>query len=322
MDQTKVKSARDFILKTYPDIPIPETSYLVLSSARSGSTLLCSHLQKIGYGKPIEAFNPNLNPRKRLNWGIDYADPHAFMKKAIEYQTVNEVMGMKLSPNQFALFLTTARKLLEPSGIELTDAEVLDVFFPDAKFIHLQRRKKVKQAISYAKALQNGIWRETADQDEEYKKYLLPAVYDREHIECCFDILMTNDVSWQQFLRDNKLSHMTVWYEDLAANYVEKMSEVYAYLGIKDKEIIAPPLRKQSNKESDAWETRFTAETAWLQDPRIVRAYAEGDLDTIYLQRSRMLMIEREHKRWTSMPANRNKSIRSFFFKVKRKFSR
>ena len=142
MDKSKAALARDYILKTYPDFPIPETNYLVLSSARSGSTLLCSHLQKIGYGKPIEAFNPNPNPRKRLNWGIDYADPRAFIQKAIEFQTVNGVMGMKLSPNQFNLFLTTARKLLEPSGIDLNDAEILEVFFPGAKYIHLQRRKE------------------------------------------------------------------------------------------------------------------------------------------------------------------------------------
>lgn len=322
MDQTKVQTARDFIRKTYPDIPIPQTSYLVLSSARSGSTLLCSHLQKIGYGKPIEAFNPNTNPRKRLNWGIDYNDPHAFMKKAIEFQTVNEVMGMKLSPNQFTLFLSTARKLLETSGIVLTDAEILEVFFPGTRFIHLQRRKKVKQAISYAKALQNGVWRETTDQDDEYKKYLLPALYDREHIECCFDILMTNDVFWQQFMRDNHLSHMTVYYEDLAANYVDKMTEVYVYLGITGKEIIAPPLRKQANKESDEWETRFTAETPWLHDSRMAQAYAEGDLDTLYLQRSRMLMLAREQARWKSMPANRWKPIRSLLFKIKRKFTK
>ena len=179
----------------------------------------------------------------------------------------------------------------------------------------------MKQAISYAKALQNGVWRETVDQDEEYKRFLLPAMYDREHIECCFDILMTNDVFWQQFIRDNGLSSMVVWYEDLAANYVEEMTKVYNYLEIKDKEIIAPPLRKQSNKESQDWEERFTAETPWLHDARMLKAYEEGDLDTLYLLRSRMVMIAREQQRWKTMPANKFKSIRSFSFKLKRKLT-
>ena len=322
MNQENIQRAREELRRSYPDLPIPQTSYLVLSTARSGSTLMCRHLTEIGYGRPIEAFNSNVNPRKRLNWGIDYNDPYAFMKKVIEYQTVNGVFGMKLSPNQFNLFLSTARKLLEGAHIDLNDAELLEVYFPNAKYIHLQRRKKVKQAISYAKALQNGIWRETSDQDDAYKKYLLPAMYDREHIECCFDVLMTNDIFWQQLLRDNQIPHLVVWYEDLAAEYVTKMTEIYDFLGITDKEVIAPPLRKQSNKESDDWEQRFTSETPWLQDPRIARAYAESDLDTVYLARARMLMLAREQQRWKSMPANRLKPIRSLLFKVKRKLSK
>lgn len=106
MNQENIQRAREELRRGYPDLPIPQTSYLVLSTARSGSTLMCRHLTEIGYGRPIEAFNSNVNPRKRLNWGIDYNDPYAFMKKVIEYQTVNGVFGMKLSPNQFNLFLS------------------------------------------------------------------------------------------------------------------------------------------------------------------------------------------------------------------------
>ena len=321
MDQKGIKTARETLAAAYPDFPIPERCYLVLSSARSGSTLLCRHLTEIGYGRPIEAFNPNLNPRKRLNWGIDYNDPRAYIQKAIEHQTVNGVTGMKLSPNQFKVFLDNARKLLVPANVELNDAEVVEVFFPGAKLIHLQRKKKLKQAVSYAKALQNGIWRETSDQDEEYKQYLLPALYDRDHIECCFDIAVSNDIYWQHYLSTNDLKAYRVYYEDLAADYVTRMTEIYKFLGIKDAEVIAPPLRKQSNKESQDWEAMFIQDTPWFKDPSIVAAYEAGDLDALYLLRTRMIVLAREQARWKVMPANRSKSIRTFFFRIRRKLA-
>jgi LPS sulfotransferase NodH len=321
MDQKSIKTAREYLAATHPDFPIPGNCYLVLSSARSGSTLLCRHLTEIGYGRPIEAFNPNLNPRKRLNWGIDYNDPKAYIQKAIEYQTVNGVTGMKLSPNQFRVFLENAHRLLAPAGVQLKDAEIVEVFFPKAKLIHLQRRKKLKQAVSYAKALQNGIWRETTDQDEEYKQYLLPALYDRDHIECCFDIAVSNDVYWQHYLRTNELKAFLIYYEDLAADYVKNMTEIYRFLGIKGKEVIAPPLRKQSNKESQDWEAMFIQDTPWFSDPAIKAAYDAGDLDTLFLLRSRMIILAREQARWKVMPANRTKSMRNLLFRVKRKLS-
>lgn len=294
---------------------------MVLTSARSGSTLLCSHLEKIGYGRPIEAFNPNQNHRLKYNWGIDYADPRAYIQKAFEFQTVNGVMGIKFHPAQYRIFLENARKLIAPSEIELDEAEILSVFFPNTKYIHLQRRQKIKQAISYAKALQNGVWNETADLDQEYKKYILPSLYDREHIECCFDILLANDISWKKLLTGNNLPHLAVWYEDLVGNYVEKMSEIYQYLGIKDEEIDPPPLRRQANKESLEWQSLFSAETPWFTEPIIVKTYQAGDLDGLYHLRTTQIIREREQKRWKSMPAVRYKKIRSLSFRIQRKIT-
>ena len=57
MSKTAIQNAREYIQKTYPEIPIPAKSYLVLFSPRSGSSLLSNSLEKIGFGRPIEAFN-------------------------------------------------------------------------------------------------------------------------------------------------------------------------------------------------------------------------------------------------------------------------
>lgn len=177
----------------------------------------------------------------------------------------------------------------------------------------------MKQAISLAKALQNGIWTEEEGQDTEYKKFLLPTVYDRDHIECCFDDSLSMDIFWQHYLRKNDLPYLPIFYEDLAANYSEKMKEVFAFLGIKNTPVPSPKLRKQSNQQSENWEERFIAETPWLKDPEIIRAYDSGDLESLYCLRCRMIISGRENARWRTMPANRYKKIRKFAFNLKRK---
>jgi len=81
-------------------------------------------------------------------------------------------MGMKFMPNQFLIFLDNARRFLKPTNLVYKDAELVEIFFPSTKYIHLERKNKLKQAISYSKALQDGIWREAEGEDEKYKNTL------------------------------------------------------------------------------------------------------------------------------------------------------
>lgn len=319
MNIQAIEIARKSLLENHPDFPLPRESYLVLSTPRSGSNLLCTYLEKIEYGKPIEAFSENPNSRKRRNWGIDYSDPYAVIKKAIEVETINNVTGVKFMTTQFLFFLKTARAVLGTEYQDLTDVEITDVFFPGTRYIHLERMKKLKQAISLAKALQNGIWVEKEGEDQSYKEYLLPALYDREHIECCFDLSLISDVNWRHFLTRNQVNYYHIYYEDLASNFVPKMLEIYRFLGIDNNEVVAPALRKQANKESSNWEERFISETTWFTDPRISKPYEEGDLDGLFLERCKLIVQDREQDRWRKMPATRFKGLRSLIFRIKRK---
>jgi len=319
MDKQKVAKAREKLLQHYPQFPIPESSYLILETPRSGSTLLSAHLQKIEYGFPIEAFNLNANYRKRFNLIASIDDPVACIRKGIEFQTRNRVMGTKFHRSQFQNFQRMARNALTFLELTFTDGEVTELFFPNAKFIFLQRKQKIRQAISYSKALQTGIWNETTDQDQDYKKYVLPALYDREHIEACFDMLLADDFAWKNFLESNDFRSLHIWFDDLVTNYEAKMKEIYTYLGVKGSEKVTPLLRQQSNKESLEWEKRFCEETPWTKDAAYMDAVARDDLDSLWAFRGQQIVRANEHRRWIEMPATRYKSVRSFWFRVQRK---
>ena len=319
MDSKRIQQARNHLLSAYPMLKLPERSYLVLMSARSGSMLLCAHLEKIGYGRPVEAFNPNKNPMFHNDWAIDFTDPLAYIQKAIEYQTVNGVMGMKLSLNHFYLFLEKARALLGNQSAELDDTGMTEVFFPAVRYIHLQRRDKVKQAISYAKAWQTGIWYETAEGGEDYKDYVLPAVYDRVQIENCLDLVIVGDAGWSHYLRENNLNAHKILYENLADDYLQEMQSAYTFLGVPGKEVIAPPLKKQADRRSVDWEQRFIRETPWLQNPRISDAMVKGDMECLLVERAQLAFRDRAAKRWDKMTAHRFMALRRIIFRARRK---
>ena len=315
LNQLNIDQARDYIHKVHGVLPVPPKSYLVLFSPRSGSNLLCSYLERAGLGRPVEAFHTSKTYRAGLNWKIDFADPFAYLFKAIEYQTIGGVLGMKLNFGQFELFLRNARALLEGSGIALGDHELVEVFFPGVKYIHIQRKGKIKQAISETKALQTGVWLE----NEEGTPTIYTALYDREHIERCFDFLLAEDVAWEYYLSHHQLPYLLVWYEDLVEEPEIKMHEIYQYLDFSGKELAPSPLRRQSNLQSSAWEKRFREETAWLQENNLEAALAEGDLTGLLVQRCRMVFGDRQVQRFWSMPATRSREIRSLFFRGKRK---
>lgn len=317
-----IKKARAEIERIHGPLPHPQRSYIVLMSPRSGSNLLCVHLEKIGFGRPMEGFhfNPKALQRK-FGWPAEFNNSFEHIRYALDYGTLGGVFGLKLSWVEFELFLREARQVLEPTGFSLNDGELLELFFPDAAYIHLKRRNKVKQAVSYAKAMQNGIWQVDAENNDDYKKHLLPAQYDRDHIESLFDNLLVYDLAWERLLRNYSIPGLVMWYEDLARDYVVKMKEIYAYLGIDREEVIAPPLKKQSDELSQDWVQRFEMETHWLSNPDILTAMQAGDFETVHFLRTKQILRDKERKRWVEMPANRFKSIRKFAFRVRRKLS-
>lgn len=320
MDKSKVEKVRKELRKRFPEIPFPKTSYLLLETHRSGSTLLSAQLQKDGYGYPIEGFNPNPNFRKRFDLMINTADPVAFICQTIQYQTKNDIMGMKFHFSHFQYFQEIARKILAFSELTFTDGEVTELFFPNTKYLFLQRKDKIRQAISLSKAMQTGIWNETADQDQEYKKFVLPALYDREHIECCFDMLLADDFAWKKFLETNNFNYSHIWFEDLILNYNKQMEQIYSYLGFKAKGDFSQLLRQQSNMESHKWEKRFNTETPWTNDDEYLDAAGRNDLDSMWAFRGHQITRVIENHRWKMMPATRYKSMRSLLFRFQRKF--
>jgi thiol-disulfide isomerase/thioredoxin len=129
----------------------PSLSYLICATERTGSYLFCDALRATGIaGRPEECFRPHL-----LAPFSKASDPHAYrvyvQRVLLEGMTPNGVFEAKLHWSH----LEHLQTLPEYQGIPL--AELLVGIFPNLRYIHISRRDKLRQAVSFWKAMQTDI---------------------------------------------------------------------------------------------------------------------------------------------------------------------
>jgi LPS sulfotransferase NodH len=130
-------------------------SYVVCATPRSGSSLLCEALSFTGVaGYPNDYFW-NL-PFWLAQWGVtDFA---GFAKGLLqEAVTANGVFGSKLMWDQVEVVCEQFASLL--SLRDAAPREVLGAAFPNLHYIWLTRRDKLRQGISYYRAMETKVWR-------------------------------------------------------------------------------------------------------------------------------------------------------------------
>ncbi|MGD2028105.1 MAG: Stf0 family sulfotransferase, partial [Anaerolineales bacterium] len=256
-------------------------------------------------------------------WDFDFSNPVVYLRQAIESLTVNHVFGMKTNWRQFKTFMGILREIVGKEGEAFTDFELIEVFFPDIKYLFLKRRNKIKQAISFSKGMQTGIWKATPEELKIYQDYVLPPRYDRFHIECCLDEILAMDEGWEQFLASYPGEYMKIWYEDLAEEFTKGMLEIYKYLGVdpnlKEPE---PVTKKLANKQSEDWYQKFTNETDWLENKQLHQALISGDTRKALILRAEKVFFDKGQNHWFRMPVNRNKKLKYYLFRLNKKVSK
>lgn len=319
---THIETARSYLQANFGSLPQPKKSFILFSGPRSGSNLLLRHLELIGYGRPIEAFHWSHDRlRREQGWDINFDDPFEYITHAVNFQTVNNICGVKFGWQHFGYFLSLAQKLLVDFGESLTNWEMTEVFFPNPSYLHLIRKDKVDQAISLSKSKQTGIWYIPTTDDGQYKNYVVPPVYDRQHIEYCFGQVLATDLQWKSVLGMDQIPHHSIYYEDYINNVEGEFRKVYQYLGGKGElDVPELPLNKLANKKSEGWRKRFIKESSWINSSLVKKAMATQNFQLLlscfaYQQNKNAEQLHYEH-----MAAIRFKRLRQIFCSIKRKF--
>ena len=222
-NRRELSPERDFSAKT----PV-RRRYCILSSPRSGSTLLGRFLYETGMaGDPQEYFNPPLLALERERSGNPKLSLDEFIKLMEARRTSpNGVFGMKMHYSQ----------LMGVLRVNQPDEKAVAFLRKFGKRLWIRRRDRIGQAISQAIALRTQVW---SSEDSRFQRE--PAV-NIHPFECVrtLHVVCRDDVGWEQFIKNSKMAVHEIWYEDLIADYEAQCRAVLAYLEL-DKDVANIP---------------------------------------------------------------------------------
>lgn len=244
-------------------------SYVICTSPRSGSTLLCRLLRAVGTaGLPDSHFHePSLD--KWLGYyGFRQGEfstrkdaLQAVFHSAYEHgKGASQVFGLRLQRHSFR-FLIDQLGILHPSLFD--DKSRIEAVFGPTLFIHLTRENKLDQAISYVKAKQSGLWHKAPDGTElERLSEPQELVYDADAIAEQLELSEQMEAEWEAWFANEKIKPLRVTYDELSAAPHATLVKVLNALGLgcEPRAEITPPTAKLADATNQEWAERFRSD--------------------------------------------------------------
>jgi LPS sulfotransferase NodH len=224
-----------------PPVPV-RRRYLILSSPRSGSTMLCSALIASGHaGYPMEYLSPQNIARYRAvrgHWSA--AESQLDFEK--RRTSRNGCFGMKLHANQHvAVFGPQV-------GEDRAGVKFLRGF---DRFILCHRRGKVEQAVSNILANERKVWNyDGTDELRFADRHFRPL--DTELISTEIARMAGEERFWREAVEKLGLPALDIAYEDLSADAPATLARAFAFLGLPPPEASARPTTRRLANEANA----------------------------------------------------------------------
>lgn len=241
-------------------------SLLLCTSPRSGSTLMCDLLAGTGVlGSPATVFAAKYMSEYAQEYGLPeavQADPQGHFPAYLEgvIQAGSSSNGRFSTRVQGWAFPELQQWLGELHPEQTRDAERFKAAFGPSLYLHLTRRDKLAQAISYTMAEFKGIWHRHADGSIREGEIIDTAPpYDAMRIRSNLDALSAQDDTWRAWFEAEGITPLTVTYEDLAENPRAALARVLTACG--EDAALAEQVEVKTTKLADAvsqdWAERF-----------------------------------------------------------------
>lgn len=238
---------------------ISNPAYWLCTSPRSGSSALGDALARTGVtGRPTEYFNHRFWPELLERFNVDPTE-NAFVTTylralAKETATPNGVFGVKVMLDRDVRPFFEGLREVHGS---LSDAQLLRATFADLRFVYLTRRDKVRQAVSFMRAQQTGVW-------ERYNGEAKPETprleFDFAALNQTVHDLTLCEARWQYLFSALGVAPYTVVYEDYVPRPEAAVREILDFLGLEppaDWSLSELPMQRLADEVSDAWVERY-----------------------------------------------------------------
>lgn len=241
----------------------PRISYVICATPRSGSHLLAEALQNTGLaGAPDEYLLCDDDGRLQNEQGLI---AERYGKKTLDEflslvlklgSTPNGVCGIIIMWHYLPDILINFRQLPQYQGLK--EPELMNALLVNPKYILLTRRDRVSQAVSWARALQTGIWSQPKGVTVVPKQ---EPRFDFRLVDWAYERVLISETTWADFFKIHGVEPFKVVYEDLVEAYEQTALSVLDYLDIPYPESLAfgeRRLQKQANSLNDEWAERYT----------------------------------------------------------------
>lgn len=227
---------------------------------RSGGGLLAGLLRSTGVaGHPEEYFWSDDVPHWRKRWGTG-AEEAYFVTALRKGTTPNGVFGARV---MWSYLDDVVAMAAASSGAEGPAQVVLGASFPDLRYVHLSRRDRVAQAVSWALAIQTGVWYAGDERDASG-----PASYDRRLIDDLMRSIEAGEDGWASYFREASVQPLSVVYEEISASPERVTQSVLEYLGIEASlAFVEVQTNRQAGPISAEWIDRHRSESS-ASEPR------------------------------------------------------
>lgn len=240
----------------------PKQSYRIWFSQRNGSTLLCKGIEQTGIaGKPGEYFNVMEAQSLCEKYQVK---TYTELRAAIWQlgTTENKIFGIKHSMHA-TRYAKIFREISELQGIayhaELNYEDLLADLFQNCKHIYLTRRNKIRQAVSWWKAIKDNVWHLESNAEQKSKAAFYEENYDFAALSHLFKEATLRECIIQEYFTKYEIKPLTLVYEDFIQDFKKTIHQIVEYLEIdyEDLEVEDMYYKKTANSYSEQWVQRF-----------------------------------------------------------------
>jgi trehalose 2-sulfotransferase len=245
------------------------SAYILCTSPRSGSTLLCDLMASTGVaGQADSYFAPDLIAYWMQDLGL-HGGPDPFdLPKAQAYQAAvmaagrggTQMFGLRLMAGHMP-DLQARLGVLYPD--HPTDLARITAAFGRVAFLHLHRADKLAQAISFEKARQSGLWHVAPDGTEvERLSPPMTPIYDRAALQAQIARFEQTEAAQDQWFAAQAVQPLRLTYEALAQDPLAVLRRVLEHIGLEPSaaEGCTPGVAKLADATSLDWAERYRAE--------------------------------------------------------------
>ena len=260
-DELSEEWARRYRELKWPPRPLRGTaklSFFISTAPRTGGFLLAEALESTRIaGRPREYFD-RVFQQKWCETLAVASDAEYFEKALAAGTTPNGVFGAKVLWHQFEHLMVKLR-LIQGNG--LSDLELLRRTFSDLRYVFLTRRDKIRQAVSYDRAIRSGVWWSVSA--NAYPQTSAPPsapapLFAFEKIDDWVTRLTEFESNWRRYFKRIGVEPFEVAYEDLVENHESTVHAILRYLDlpISEARSVAPldcgskPTRSPKNGSS------------------------------------------------------------------------